>query len=50
MARIQQIMRDEGVIIQPYWRSVYRHHREDIVGAETHPIYEIHLHYLGFAA
>ncbi|WP_430448033.1 ABC transporter substrate-binding protein [Rhodophyticola sp.] len=50
MARIQQILRDEGVIIQPYWRSVYRHYREGVVGGDTHPIYEIHLHYLGLAA
>ncbi|MEM9755566.1 MAG: ABC transporter substrate-binding protein [Pseudomonadota bacterium] len=50
MAQIQTLMRDEGVIIQPYWRSVYRHFREGVVGAETHPIYEIHLYKLGLAA
>ncbi len=50
MARIQTIMREEGVIIQPYWRSVYRHYAPGVVGAETHPIYEIHLYKLGLAA
>ncbi len=50
MARIQTIMQEEGVVIQPYWRSVYRHHKENVVGAETHPIFEIHLYKLGFAA
>jgi peptide/nickel transport system substrate-binding protein len=50
MARVQQIMVDEGVVIQPYWRSIYRHHNGTVVGAETHPIFEIHLHKLGLAA
>ncbi len=50
MAQIQQIMIDEGVVIQPYWRSIYRHHNGTVVGAETHPIFEIHVHKLGFAA
>ncbi len=25
MAKLEKIMQDEGVIIQPYWRSIYRH-------------------------
>ena len=43
-------MRDEGVVIQPYWRSIYRHHKENVVGAEMHPTFEIHVSKLGFAA
>ena len=50
MARIEQIMVDEGVTIQPYWRSLYRHYREGVVGAEMHPTFEIHLYKLGLAA
>ena len=50
MAKIEKIMQDEGVIIQPYWRSLYRHYREGVVGAEMHPTFEIHLYKLGFAA
>jgi peptide/nickel transport system substrate-binding protein len=50
MARIQTIMQEEGVVIQPYWRSVYRHHKDTVLGAETHPIFEIHLYKLGLAA
>ncbi len=50
MAKLQQILRDEGVVIQPYWRSIYRHHKEDVVGAEMHPTFEIHVAKLGFAA
>lgn len=50
MAQIEQIMIDEGVIIQPFWRSVYRHYTDNVVGAETHPIFEIHVHKLGLSA
>jgi len=50
MTRIEQIMVDEGVIIMPYWRSLYRHYREGIVGADMHPTFELHLYKFGFAA
>lgn len=50
MAEIEQIMWDEGVIIQPYWRSLYRHYSEKVVGAEMHPTFEIHVYKLGLAA
>ncbi|APX10796.1 ABC transporter substrate-binding protein [Tateyamaria omphalii] len=50
MAKLQQIMQDEGVVVQPYWRSIYRHHKPEIVGAEMHPTFEIHVSKLGFAA
>lgn len=50
MAKLQKIMQDEGVIIQPYWRSIYRHHKASVVGAEMHPTFEIHVSKLGFAA
>ena len=50
MAKLQKIMQDEGVIIQPYWRSIYRHHKASVVGADMHPTFEIHVSKLGFAA
>jgi len=50
MAKLQKIMQDEGVIVQPYWRSIYRHHKDNVVGAEMHPTFEIHVQKLGFAA
>ena len=50
MTKLQKIMQDEGVIIQPYWRSIYRHHRDNVVGAEMHPTFEIHVYKLGLAA
>ncbi|MEO0664610.1 MAG: ABC transporter substrate-binding protein [Pseudomonadota bacterium] len=50
MAKIQTIMQAEGVVVQPYWRSIFRHTRPDVVGAEAHPTFEIHVTKLGFAA
>ncbi|MEM6635754.1 MAG: ABC transporter substrate-binding protein [Pseudomonadota bacterium] len=50
MATLQKIMQDEGVVVQPYWRSIYRHHRPNVVGAGMHPTFEIHVAKLGFAA
>jgi len=42
MERLEQIMQEEGVIIQPYWRSIYRHYKSFVKGGEMHPTYEIH--------
>ncbi|MGJ8583166.1 MAG: ABC transporter substrate-binding protein [Marinosulfonomonas sp.] len=50
MAKIEQIMVDEGVIIMPYWRSIFRHYRSNVVGAEMHPTFELHLYKFGLAA
>jgi peptide/nickel transport system substrate-binding protein len=44
MAEIEKIMIDEGVVIQPYWRSLFRHYKETVHGAEMHPTFEMH-HY-----
>jgi len=44
MADIQKIMQDEGVLIQPYWRSLFRHYKENVQGADMHPTFEHH-HY-----
>ncbi|MFN3262517.1 MAG: ABC transporter substrate-binding protein [Pikeienuella sp.] len=43
MAKIEKIMQDEGVMVQPYWRSLYRHYKETVKGAEMHPTFELHL-------
>ena len=50
MADIERLMQDQGVIIQPYWRSIYRHYRENVTGAEMHPTFEIHPYQLGLAS
>ena len=44
MAKIEKIMQDEGVMIQPYWRSLYRHFKANVKGADMHPTFEHH-HY-----
>ncbi|MBS8225584.1 diguanylate cyclase [Vannielia litorea] len=44
MAQIEKIMVDEGVVIQPYWRSLFRHYKPAVHGAEVHPTLEMH-HY-----
>jgi peptide/nickel transport system substrate-binding protein len=47
MAQIEQIMQDDAVINQSYWRSLYRHAKPDVVNAQMHPKFEINVHYLG---
>lgn len=41
MMKGQAIVQDEGVTIQPYWRSLYNHTREGLVGGEHHISFEI---------
>ena len=43
MAKLEAILQDEGYIIQPYWRSLFRHAREG-VHVDMHPSFEHH-HY-----
>jgi peptide/nickel transport system substrate-binding protein len=50
MARLEVIMQEEGVIIQPFWRSVYRHVRPYVEGADIHITFDLHLYKLGLAA
>ncbi|HEX9858681.1 MAG TPA: ABC transporter substrate-binding protein [Paracoccaceae bacterium] len=44
MARIEKILQDEGVLIQPYWRSIFRHYSDKVRGADMHATFEHH-HY-----
>ncbi|MEL6168444.1 MAG: ABC transporter substrate-binding protein [Pseudomonadota bacterium] len=41
MARIQEILQGEGVIIQPFWRTLSNHAAPDVQGADMHPMFEI---------
>lgn len=50
MAKIETMLRDDGVIIQPYWRTLYNHHNGRLANATRHPSDEIHLYKIGFAA
>ncbi|MBD0865567.1 MAG: diguanylate cyclase, partial [Rhodobacteraceae bacterium] len=36
MGKIQAIIIEEGVTVQPYWRSLSRHHRENMVDVDKH--------------
>jgi len=36
MAKLEKILQDSGVIIQPYWRSIFRSYREGVNGYEMH--------------
>ena len=44
MKRIEEIMQEEGVMIQAFWRSLYRHYDPKVKGASMHPTFEHH-HY-----
>ncbi|WP_432256163.1 ABC transporter substrate-binding protein [Limimaricola sp. AA108-03] len=44
MAKMEKLLQDDGVLIQPYWRSLYRHYTDKVQGAEMHPTFEHH-HY-----
>lgn len=50
MRRAQEMLRADGVIIQPYWRQLFRHGRDDLVGTAIHPMLEMHLYKMGFRA
>jgi peptide/nickel transport system substrate-binding protein len=50
MAKIQQILTDEAVTIQPYWRTVYRHAKPGFVGWDMHIAYLPQIYKIGFAA
>jgi peptide/nickel transport system substrate-binding protein len=43
MAQMEKIIQDSGIIVQPYWRSTYRHMTPDVNGLAIHPTFEIHL-------
>jgi peptide/nickel transport system substrate-binding protein len=44
MERIEQIMQEQGVMVQPYWRSIYRNADAKVMGCEMHATFEHH-HY-----
>lgn len=50
MGKMEKLIQDDGVTIQPYWRSLYRHMREGIVGTDMHIAFEHHHYKWGFAA
>ena len=43
-AKLEAILQDEGYIVQPFWRSLFRHAKENVMGVDMHPSFEHH-HY-----
>ncbi|MBF9033156.1 diguanylate cyclase [Rhodobacterales bacterium HKCCE2091] len=43
MADIERILREDGIIIQPYWRSLYRSAKPNVHGFGAHQAFEQHL-------
>jgi peptide/nickel transport system substrate-binding protein len=50
MAKMEALIQDEGVTVQPFWRSVFRHYREGVVDADMHIAFEHHHYKWGLAA
>ena len=50
VGRMETILREEGVVVQPFWRSTFRHARPGVVGAAQHPTFEIHPYELGLSS
>jgi len=50
MSKMQAIIIEEGVTIQPYWRGLNRHHVEGLVGADMHIAYLPQIYKWGWAA
>jgi peptide/nickel transport system substrate-binding protein len=43
MEQMQRIIQDSGILVQPYWRSTFRHMTEQVEGLNMHQTFEIHL-------
>ncbi len=43
MEEIEKILQDSGVIIQPFWRALYRHHADYVKNLGMHQTYELHM-------
>lgn len=43
MAELQEMLRDSGAIVQPFWMNSYCHHAAKVKGYERHQFREMHL-------
>jgi peptide/nickel transport system substrate-binding protein len=43
MAQMEKIIQDSGILVQPYWRSTFRHSTAEVEALNMHPTFEIHL-------
>lgn len=42
MAEVEQILQDSGILIQPYWRALFRHSVNSVKGFPMHQGFEMH--------
>ena len=42
MVKLQKMMQDDGVIIQPYWRGIFSHATDRVMGYQMHQAFEHH--------
>ena len=40
--QMEKILQDEGIMVQPFWRSLFQHSKANVVGLEMHPSFEHH--------
>ena len=50
MKILQSLLQDSGVIIQPYWRSIFNHSSPVVEGNGMHPTFEMHYEEVWLAA
>lgn len=43
MQEVEQILQDSGIIIQPYWRAIFRHTTAQVKGFDQHQSFEFHV-------
>ncbi len=43
MKDIEAHLQDAGILIQPFWRKLYRHHADFVKGLFMHQTFELHL-------
>lgn len=43
MSRLETLLRESGVLVQPFWRSIFRHGTPRIQGLAMHPTFELQL-------
>ena len=43
MGKMEKILQDSGILVQPYWRSTFRHMTPEVDGLNMQQNFEIHL-------
>ncbi|MGE0503485.1 MAG: ABC transporter substrate-binding protein [Rhizobiaceae bacterium] len=43
MKDIESMLQDSGILIQPFWRALYRHHADYVKNLKMHQTFELHL-------